>query len=239
VPVAAGTAQGQNPAGDQIPIEGGGDDRPDPSPPDPLPHLASVADDRHDSALHVAARYGASAALSVLLSEFDRTESVAADKPDCQPSALEGLLLARNRTGYTPLHCAALANDPDCVKVLLAACPAAAHVTDKAGATAQQLAVRRGCAMAAAACSEAAVATTTAEGRSAGAALIVTSPDCLAHHTCEAPVVRGLSDVPPENVMRLKVHCPLFRWIVVLSCAQPCPRFSLQFFCPALWARSS
>ena len=34
--------------------------------------------------------------------------------------------------------------------------------------------------------------------------LLLAPPECEAHHTCPAPITRG-SDVPPENVNRLRV----------------------------------
>jgi hypothetical protein len=177
--------------------------------------LLDAVDDRGDTAVHVAARLACCASLPPLLSAALRHEGEAA-QPSWKDIGAGGagklsncgarvpLLLLRNRLGHTPLHCAVLADSATAVRMLLYANPAAAAVTDKAGLTPMELALRRRAVAAAGALAE-------GEGKAAPATkqlpraptLVVTSPDCLQHHTCEPPIVRGLSDAPPENIQRL------------------------------------
>lgn len=141
-----------------------------------------------------------------------------ADTPQRHP-----VLLHRNKAGQTPLHCAVLGGSAACVSTLVAAAPTSTEATDRLGATPQETAIQRGCSAellaalgvandpnsvhAAEGGGVAKVATAGGGGfkRVQAPMLLVTSPDCLAHHTTKPPLLRGVS-VPPENVRRLEVR---------------------------------
>lgn len=148
---------------------------------------------------------------------------------------LHPVLMRRNKAGMTPLHCAVLGGSAACVSLLLAAAPVATSAVDRLGVTAQQCAIQRGCPsdlLAAFGVNDCetppvttmsevggrgAVAKVATAGASAAAGykgpqapmLLVTSPDCLAHHTAKPPLLRGVS-IPPENIKRLEVRPFIF-----------------------------
>jgi hypothetical protein len=182
---------------------------------EPLPPLLEMVDDRGDTAVHVAARLAVCDALPPLLAAAWR-EGRGAMQPSWRDIGVDAaaqpmpdapdlpLLFLRNRLGHTPLHCAVAADSAVALRMLLYANPAAAAVTDKAGLTPAEFAIRRSAAAAAAVLAKAAgKAAPLPEEPLRPPMLLVTSPDCLQHHTCEPPIVRGLSDAPPENVRRL------------------------------------
>lgn len=132
------------------------------------------------------------------------------------------VLLIKNKAGQTALHCAVLGGSAACISALVAAAPVTTEATDRLGATPRQVAIQRGCSseilatLGPHACEGAAANSLSrahAEGGCMGAPakggsapmLLVTSPDCLAHHTAKPPVLRGVS-IPPENIRRLEVR---------------------------------
>ena len=137
------------------------------------------------------------------------------------------VLMYRNKAGRTPLHCAVLGGSVACVIALVEAAPEATTVSDRLGATPRQCALKRGCpdeliaALDARSPNEGKGGTESSfdqGGVPANAAvpapdrkvhqapvLLVTSPDCLAHHTAKPPLLRGVS-LPPENIKRLEVR---------------------------------
>lgn len=192
--------------------------------PPPLKPLLTLPDDRGNTAVHIAARDGCVDALTVLL-ESAATDLAAVEPPGMDSDAAAGLppapaqqvlLMHRNRAGQTALHCAVLGGCADSVAALAAACPAALGVEDRLGFTPPQLAQRRRCSAAVlqgvGLKGDAGAVPAGAGGAThsvpAAPVLLVTSPDCLAHHTAKAPLLRGTMP-PPENVRRLEVRCPV------------------------------
>lgn len=186
--------------------------------PPPLKPLLTLPDDRGNTAVHVAARDGCVDALTVLLesavADLAAAESGGADGDTGHPTApaQQVLLMHRNRAGQTALHCAVLGGCADSVAALAAACPAAFGVEDRLGFTPPQLAQRRRCGaevfqgLGVAGDAEAVPAHAAGASHTAPA-LLVTSPDCLAHHTAKPPLLRGTMP-PPENIRRLEVRRP-------------------------------
>lgn len=191
----------------------------------PLKPLLSLPDDRGNTAVHVAARDGCADALSTLLDyaaadgaavDAGEADPGAADEPPPPASAQQILLMHRNRAGQTALHCAVLGSCPDCVSALAAACPSGVNLADRLGFTPPQLAQRRRCGcgvLRSLGVDSPAAGMANGAGDAAGEhaasrsppMLLVTSPDCLAHHTAKPPLLRGMTP-PPENVRRLEVN---------------------------------
>ncbi len=171
-----------------------------PRPAEQLPTLPEFQDKQGNTALHLAARNRHAAMVQLLLCQAEGPSSASAIKQ-------------RNKSGLNVLHLAALGGEGECIKLLLAAYPAAAVATTRQGRTAAELAAKRGHVAAvpflqnpgnADVVKAEKPSTPTAGHHKYKHTLILAPPECLNHHTAPWPIVRGESP-PPENVNRLTV----------------------------------
>lgn len=163
-------------------------------PSEPAPPLWEFQDKQGNTALHLAARYCHGAVLKLLLEAASPSVATAVKQ--------------RNKAGLNVAHMAAVGGDPDCVRAVLAACPAAAVSTTRQGLTAAEVAAKRGHTQAAALLQGVPAPTPPAHPpghHKEGHTLLLAPPECLHHHTAPWPIVRGGPDPPPENVNRLTV----------------------------------
>ena len=178
---------------------------PPPPPPPPQamlpPFLLDVADKQGYTALHLAARAGASGAVACLLA--------AAKK---EKEGVEKAAAAANRAGQAPLHAAAAAGSGSCCALLVAARPAVLQEKCKRGWLPAEWASRRGHealskALSLEAASKVAAAALAADAEVKGnERLLLVAPDeCLEHRTAPEPRPRSAPEPPPENVGRLRV----------------------------------
>lgn len=198
---------------------------------DPTPTPTFLQDKQGCTPLHLAARYRQSAAVTALLEAAAASEAAAAaaagavdadaaGAPSSSPHQqhpARALAKARNKAGQNALHCAALGGCDRSAAALRAEAPASVSARDRQGSTPADLARRRGHAKLSAEIAGGSVgsaaepsAAASGQGAVAGAqqvqhTLILAPPQCLEHHTCPEPIVRGGADPPPENVNRLRV----------------------------------
>jgi ankyrin repeat protein len=169
-----------------------------------IPPIHEFLDKHGNSALHLAARYQRPELVEVLL-------NASGGEPVAQR------VMAKNKSGMNALHMAALGGNALCVSLLVRAAPEAVAAINKQGMTPAAMVVKRH-GDGAQALHDALAGRPITAASSAGktrfapamtpsnaAALVLAPPECMAHHTAPAPLRRGGSEPPPENINRLAV----------------------------------
>ncbi|KAK9809002.1 hypothetical protein WJX72_007747 [[Myrmecia] bisecta] len=159
--------------------------------PQAQPPLLECQDKQGNSPLHLAARFAQHQMVSLLVRQGEAWSS-------------RTVVTAKNKAGQLPLHLAAVVGCWQSAAALQAAAPASASATDKRGLTAAQWAAKRGHQDLAAVLTDGSDLASTSRAAAAAHTLLVAPRECLEHHTCPEPMLRG-QDAPPENANRLRV----------------------------------
>ena len=170
-----------------------------------LPTLVEFQDKEGNTAIHLAARYRQFKFLKTVLDIMEA-------RPE-ERNLISTIITQRNKSGCNALHMAALGGDLESVQLLVEAGPPNIAATkSRQGKTAGDIALRRGHVSVSEYLQKLVQSESTgdaqkpiAQSLSSPKTLVMVPPECLEHHTCPWPILRGKVEAPPENVDRLTV----------------------------------